>query len=65
MVWVICGYEKELRDLEHIVGVKTGGCRVGGPDLCVKVDGNRKQGTQMFTQVRALSMEVKPYFLLD
>ena len=47
------------------VGVKTGGYRVGGPDLCVKADGNRKQGTQMFTQVRALSMEVKPYFLLD
>ena len=47
------------------VGVKTGGSRVGGPDLCVKADGNRKQGTQMFTQVRALSMEVKPYFLLD
>ena len=47
------------------VGVKTGGSRVGGPDLCVKADGNRKQGAQMFTQVRALSMEVKPYFLLD
>ena len=47
------------------VGVKTGGSRVGGPDLCVKDDGNRKQGTQMFTQVRALSMEVKSYFLLD
>ena len=28
------------------VGVKTGGSRVGGPDLCVKADGNRKQGTQ-------------------
>ena len=48
-----------------VVGVKTGGSRVGGPDLCVKADGNRKQGTHMFTQVRALSMEVKPYFLLD
>ncbi len=47
------------------VGVKTGGSRVGGPDLCVKADGNRKQGTQMFTQVRALSKEVIPYFLLD
>ena len=47
------------------VGVKTGGSRVGGPDLCVKADGNRKRGTQMFTQVRALSMEVKPYFVLD
>ena len=48
-----------------LVGVKTGGSRVGGPDLCIKADGNRKQGTQMFTQVRALSMEVKPYFLLN
>ena len=48
-----------------IVGVKTGGSRVGGPDLCVKADGNRKQGTHMFTQVPALSMEVKTYFLLD
>ena len=38
------------------VGVKTGGSRVGGPDLCMKADGNRKQGTQMFTKVRALSM---------
>ena len=47
------------------VGVKTGGSWVGGHDLCVYADGNRKQGTQMFTQVRALSMEVKPYFLLD
>ena len=28
-------------------------------------DGNGKQGTQMFTQVRAPSMEVKPYFLFD
>ena len=24
------------------VGVKTGGSRVGGPDLCVKADGNKK-----------------------
>ena len=47
------------------VGVKTDGSRVGGPDLCVNADGNKKQRTQMFTQVRALSMEVKPYFLLD
>ena len=51
--------------VKPVVGVKTGGSRVGGPNLCVKADGNRKQGTQMFTQVRALSMEVKPYFLLD
>ena len=34
-----------------IVGVKTGGSRVGGPELCA--------------QVRALSMEVIPYVLLD
>ena len=54
-----------LEEERVIVGVKTGGSRVGGPDLCVKDDGNKKQGTQMFTQVRALSMEVKPYFLLD
>ena len=27
------------------VGVNTGGSRVGGPDLFVKADGNRKQGT--------------------
>ena len=48
-----------------IVGVKTGRSRIGGPDLCVKADGNREQGTQMFTQVWALSMEVIAYFLLD
>ena len=47
------------------VSVSKPGSRVGGPDLCVKADGNRKQGTQVFTQVWALSMEVKPYFLLD
>ena len=47
------------------VGVKIGGSRVGGPDLCVKADGNRKQGTHVFTQVWALSTEVEPYFLLD
>ena len=27
---------------EVIVSVKTGGSRVGGPDLCVKADGNKK-----------------------
>ena len=47
------------------VGVKTDGSRVVGPDVYVKADGNRKQGTLMFTQVRALVMEVKPYVLLD
>ena len=47
------------------VGVKTGGSRVGGPELCVLgsiVTGDRDT---MFTQVRALLMEVIPYFLLD
>ena len=62
MAWPAVGV---VRGGEASVGVKTGGSRVGGPDLCIKADGNRKQGTQMFTQVRALSMEVKPYFLLD
>ena len=47
------------------VSVKTGGSRVGGLELCVYADGNRRQGTQCFTQVRALLMEVKPYVLLD
>ena len=31
------------------VSVKTGGSRVGGPELCVKADGNRRQGTRCFT----------------
>ena len=47
------------------VGVKTSRSRVGGPELCVlesKVTGDRDT---MFTQVRALLMEVIPYFLLD
>ena len=30
------------------VGVKTGGSRVGGPELCVWADGNRRQGTRCF-----------------
>ena len=48
------------------VGVKTGRSRVGGvPNCASKVDGNRRQGTQCFTQVRALSMDVIPYVLLD
>ena len=58
-------FPKSLEFIKVNVGVKTGGSRVEGPNLCIKADGNRKQGTQMFTQVRALSMEVKPYFLLD
>ena len=48
------------------VGVKTGGSRVGGPKQCVlgsMVTGDN--GHNVFTQVRALLMEVKPYILLD
>ena len=30
------------------VGVKIGGSRVGGPELCVYADGNRRQGTRCF-----------------
>ena len=47
------------------VGVKTGGSRVGGPKQCVlgsMVAGDK--GHDVFTQVRALSMEVKPYSCL-
>ena len=47
------------------VGVKTGGSRVGVPICASKANGNRRQGTRCFTQVRAHLMEVKPYFLLD
>ena len=47
------------------VGVKTGGSRVGVPNCASRPDGNRRQGTRCFTQVRALLMEVKPYVLLD
>ena len=31
-----------------VVGVKTGGSRVGGPELCVWADGNRRQWTRCF-----------------
>ena len=37
----------------------------GVPNCASRPDGNRRQGTRSFTQVRALSMEVKPYVLLD
>ena len=37
----------------------------GVPICASKANGNRRQGTRCFTQVQALSMEVKPYFLLD
>ena len=37
----------------------------GVPNCASKEDGNRRQGTRCFTQVRALLMEVKPYVLLD
>ena len=36
----------------------------GVPNYASRLDGNRRQGTQCFTQVRALLMEVKPYVLL-
>ena len=39
--------------------------RQGVPNCASKADGNRRQGTRCFTQVRALLMEVKPYVLLD
>ena len=45
------------------VGVKTGRSQVGGPELCVM--DRWVTGDKMFTQVRALLMEVIPYFLLD
>ena len=38
---------------------------LGVPNYASRPDGNRRQGTLCFTQVRALSMEVIPYFLLD
>ena len=37
----------------------------GVPNCASRTDGNRRQGTRSFTQVRALSIEVKPYVLLD
>ena len=37
----------------------------GVPNCASRPDGNRRQGTRCFTQVRALLMEVKPYVLLD
>src|SRR3954465_3939899 len=36
----------------------------GVPNYESRSDGNRRQGTLCFTQVRALSMEVKPYSCL-
>ena len=53
------------KKVNTVVDAKIGGSRVGGPNCASKADGNKRQGTQCFTQVRALSMEVKPYFLLD
>ena len=47
-----------------LVGVKTGGSRVGGPELCVQADGKGDKGHDVFTQVRAVLMEVKPYSCL-
>ena len=37
----------------------------GVPICASEANGNMRQGTRYFTQVWALSMEVKPYFLLD
>ena len=37
----------------------------GSRSVRLRINGNRRQGTRCFTQVRALSMEVKPYVLLD
>ena len=37
----------------------------GVPNCASRLDGNRRQGTRCFTQVRALLMEVKPYVLHD
>ena len=34
------------------------------PNYASRPDGNRRHGTRSFTQVRALSMEVKPYSCL-
>ena len=64
--WPRAGPECILAMQSPGVGVKTGRSRVGGPKLCVwgsKV--TRDKGGTMFTQVRALLMEVKPYVLLD
>ena len=47
------------------VGVKTVRSRVGVPDCASRPDGNSRQGTRCFTQVRALLMEEIPYFMLD
>ena len=46
------------------VGVKTGGSRVGGPELWSRRMVTGDKGHDVFTQVRALSMEVKPYSCL-
>ena len=47
-----------------IVGVKTGGSRVGVPNCASRRMVIRDKGHDVFTQVRALSMEVKPYSCL-
>ena len=48
-----CGRVDRVKEMRMvmmmvIVGVKTGGSRVGGPELCVKADDNRIQGTRCF-----------------
>ena len=59
------GWLMEEAFVGMVVGVKTGGSRVGVPNCASKANGNRRQGTRCFTQVQALSMDVIPYFLLD
>ena len=46
------------------VGVKTGGSRVGVPNCASRRMVTGDKGHDVFTQVRALSVEVKPYFCL-
>ena len=43
------------------VGVKTGGSRVGVPNYASRRMVTGDEGHDVFTHVRALSMEVKPY----
>ena len=48
-----------------LVGVKTGGSRVGVPNCASRRMVTGDEGHDVFTQVWALLMEVKPYVLLD
>ena len=51
-------------DLKSVVGVKTGGSREGVPNCASRRMVTGDKGHDVFTQVRALSMEVKPYSCL-